>query len=260
MACLVTALFAVWATLIIRGPLPDEWAIVNVTINGAVRPVCMEMFHAPGDTSYGRPAVVLLHGVEGANRFVRARRHTADMFRDQGYHVFVVHYFDTVAYDNLYLLTPSGEIDTTIVERYIAQDQEKWSSAITTAIESIRQRADVHDEKIAIVGYSLGGFLALDAAERCRTHGPSSGVQGVVVNWGACFTDENFGSGYPPTFFVHGECDRTVPLQWTRQTMARLRAVNTDVELYVVPRAPHVAISAEANLRMLAFLKTYLSG
>lgn len=260
MTCLVTALVVAWAAPIIRGPLPDERAVVNVAINGTLRPVCVEIYHAPGDTRHSRPAVVLLHGVEGANRFVRERRRTADMFRDQGYHVFVVHYFDAVAYDNLYLLTPSREIDTAVVERYIAQDQEKWTSAITTAVESIRQRVDVHDEKIAIVGYSLGGFLALDAAERCRTRGPGSGVQGVVVNWGACFTEERFGSGYPPTFFVHGECDETVPLHWTHQTIARLQAVKTDVELYVIPRAPHVAISAEANMRMLAFLKTYLSG
>lgn len=113
---------------------------------------------ATTDRQGHKPVVVLLHGVEGGKRFVAQRRRTADQLRRQGYATFIVHYFDAVDYDDLWVLKDDGQIDTDRVQRVSDQDAEKWTEAVANVIDIICDRPDVDRTRLAIDGYSLGGF------------------------------------------------------------------------------------------------------
>lgn len=248
-----------WGATYLRSPSPDALITIPVVVQGEPCALSVEHFMPRNNEAATKhPAIILLHGVEGADRYAGQRRRTADKLRDEGYAVFIVHYFDAVSYDDLFLLTSEGELDIQAITPFIASDAPRWSDAVAGAVAAIAQRADVDPERIALDGYSLGGFIALATAAKCQSDEELADVCAVVVNWGASFADTQFSPRCPPTLFIHGELDTTVPLDWTRETMTRLTASGVETDLHVVPGASHTAISADAHLRTLAFLAEQL--
>jgi dipeptidyl aminopeptidase/acylaminoacyl peptidase len=241
----------------IAPPRPDETFTISSAFAGQAATIHVEAFHPLGDDKL-HPAIVLLHGVEGPQRYRGERYQTANMLRDQGYAVFVVHYFDSVEYDDLYLLTEEGELDVAAVDRHCAADSRLWIEAVVDSVEAISQRPGIDPQRIAIDGYSLGGFIALSAAEQCESRSDLAEVRAVVVNWGACFPKTRFSASFPPTLFVHGERDAIVPLQSARDTIALLENSGARAELCVVPNAPHIASGDESRAATLRFLESRL--
>jgi dipeptidyl aminopeptidase/acylaminoacyl peptidase len=158
----------------------------------------------------------------------------------------------------LWLLDENGQLDTAAIEQSMRRDATTWTDAVAQVIDAIADRPDVDPNRLAVDGYSLGGFIALAAAERCQADPELPDVRTVVVNWAACFENAEFDNDFPPTLFVHGEFDRTVPLELARETMQRLVAVGVDADICIVPHAAHVAASPESRQRTLAFLQQNL--
>ncbi|MFT3870854.1 MAG: glycoside hydrolase N-terminal domain-containing protein [Nibricoccus sp.] len=70
---------------------------------------------------------------------------------------------------------------------------------------------------------------------------------------------------HPPFLILHGEADKTVPLQQTLNFQARLRANSVPCDLLIIPGAPHrltewSKTSADHDARMIAWLRNVLDG
>lgn len=241
-------------------PRPTELYSETIRLGEESFQIGVEAFHpedATGDSP--RPAIILLHGVEGPHRYKSARYAAADMLRDQGYSVFIIHYFDSTNYDDLYLITEENKLDVDAIERVRLTDYRRWVSTITQVIEAIARRPDIDPERIAINGYSLGGFTALAVAQECQVNDQLPNIRAVVVNWGAMWKETEFTAGFPPTQFVHGKRDQIIPVDWAHETIRLLRSVGTAADIYLVPAhlvpyPGHTARSEESDRITRAFL------
>lgn len=245
---------------LITPPQPTLTYSVPVTIGDQPRPITIEAF-LPATTKQQvrHPAIILLHGIEGPQRARSQRYRTADGLRDAGYAVFIVHYFNSVDYKDLYHLLPDNTLDHARIQRHMNADSAKWIAATAGAIQKIAERDDVDPDRMALNGYSLGGFIAISATQASISDPAIPDVKCLVVNWGAMFHNAQFSRGYPPTLFVHGEKDEVVELKFAQQTIAALRQVETDTCLCVVPGAGHLASSAESQRLTRKLLAKHLA-
>lgn len=243
-------------------PLPNMSLVFAADIEGRQRQLVSEVFLPPTTISGPQrwPAVILLHGIEGATRYRDSRYRTAHRLRAEGYAVFIVHYFGAVDYEDLWKFKPDRSLDHQAIERQRLADQTKWVAAVTTAIREIAQRDDIDPQRIAIDGYSLGGFIALSAVQDAFEDPTTPDVRCLVCNWGAMFRGEHFSPGYPPTLLVHGEKDNIVELKWARQTHHALKEVGVNVYLHIIPDQEHMASSAESERLTREFLAVHLQG
>jgi len=109
-------------------------------------------------------------------------------------------------------------------------------------------------ERVALVGFSQGAIMALDAlASGRRPLGATVALSGRFAS--------------PPPFapkagaralLIHGESDRVIPAEATRQATRRLRDLGVAVESHVLPGVGH-AISPEAIALVGDFLKRILA-
>jgi len=98
----------------IRPPQPD--AVRQFEVSTATMPpasVSVDVFLPPVDVREGPlPAVIVLHGVEGTSPFYRGFHLTnARQIANEGYAVYLVHYFDPHEYSDL-LYLKGQELDT----------------------------------------------------------------------------------------------------------------------------------------------------
>ncbi|QDU29111.1 Alpha/beta hydrolase family protein [Anatilimnocola aggregata] len=254
----VTVAAAGWWSLSM--PLPNEERFIEMLIQGHRRQVHYDVF-LPDEkhrVAARHPAIILLHGVEGAERYERSYHQTARRLNREGYAVFYVHYFDTVAYDDLWLCDDQKCLDTKAIGKFCAADSANWTEGVVAVIADIGDREDIDHDAIAIQGFSLGGYLALAATSSQVESMTLPEIAAVVVHWGAMFEDTRLERGFPATLFVHGECDSVVPMKDARATFDLLRRVECDAEFVVVPGGGHTASSADSLARTKDFLDRHL--
>jgi dienelactone hydrolase len=121
-----------------------------------------------------------------------------------------------------------------------------WPSMIVDAyrtLEVLAQRPDINPERIAIMGFSRGGFVALyTSLQRFqRIHGPAGlRFAAHLAFYPGCwitFIDDEKVTPHPIRLF-HGADDDWTPVEPCRTYVARRRA-GADVELIEYPGAPH---------------------
>ena len=191
---------------------------------------------APGN----RPAVILLHGADGPGSRYRA---AAGQVAAGGYNVFLVHY-----------LNRTGQ--TRASYGTIHQNLPVWTSTVRDAIGYVQRQPGVDPGRIGLLGVSLGGGLALAAAQQ------DSRVRAVVDYFG--FVPRGFGSGrLPPTLVLHGASDPIVPVSnaYALHVILQARGVPHEVQIY--PGQGHGftgAAEADASGRINAFFGRHLGG
>lgn len=251
---LVAGLWLGWRTLRNR---PDQTFAVAFSGKAGARSITVETF-LPSQAKPSRervPAVVLLHGVEGAMRYAGHHHATARALADEGYAVFFVHYFNAVNYADLWHLKPSGDLDIEVIDRCIARDKGEWISAVSTSLCEIAKRPEVDADRISLLGYSLGSFISYSVGQAALADPAIPDIACVVGNWGAKFSDLKFTPGYPEVLHIHGAADRVVEPRWARQTVEEIQAVGTAAKLIIVPAAGHPAHNAETWQATLGFLR-----
>lgn len=170
-------------------------------------------------TASGRyPAVLALHGSGGIHEGWAEQ--PARLMAGQGYAVFVVHYFErtgTVWADNATTRT----------------NFPVWMRTIGDAITFVGQHASVDANRIGLLGFSLGAYLALSVAS------VEPRVKAVVEFFGGMPEELHGFTRMPPVLILHGEQDRVVPVTEATRLKQLLERTKTPYEVRLYPGAGH---------------------
>ena len=149
-----------------------------------------------------------------------------------------------------------------IAAQYRLSGAARWPSQIDDAkthIRWVRANAtslDIDPKRIAIVGYSAGGQIALYTAGQadtelaaCIAFYPQTDVKniaGVLMPPGSDEAAINNASplahikeGYPPTVIFHGLSDVTIPPENSQRLLQTLRGARVSSELHTFAGVPH---------------------
>jgi carboxymethylenebutenolidase len=162
------------------------------TFSSAGKTIRIDRFVPNGNGRY--PAVIALHGSTGmADSFSSDR--PARMLAAQGYAVFLLHYFDR---------TDTTEQPTPTEMHDLFPD---WMATVSDAINYTSELPQVNSQATALIGFSLGAYLAVAIGATDQR------VKAVVDVCGG-LPEELFAQSpkLPPTLILHGEDDRSVPI------------------------------------------------
>lgn len=155
------------------------------------------------------PVVILIHGSGGIEDSVRSERYyrfAMDLMND-GFTAINVYYFDS--------------------------PQDEWQKTVSSTIDYAMRIRGVNSEKIGLVGYSLGGTLALSVASN------DPRVKALAITSGSLpigFNGEQ-AKLLPPTAFITGDKDKSfAALQQLRQWF---KAYKRTIEYKINPGQGH---------------------
>jgi carboxymethylenebutenolidase len=194
------------------------------------------------------PAILLLHGSDGMSRFAEGYREAAKALAAQGYAAFIVHYYEG---------SPNsprpGPEDRSLPDPSAFYP---WLATTHFAVSYISSLPCVDSNRIGLVGFSLGGYLASAAATQ------DSRVKAtVVLSGGIANQFASRARRVPPTMIVHGQQDDTVPVQEAYKLHVFLAKKRVPQELVIFPCEGHLpfeSCKAAAAKRVLDFLNCYL--
>lgn len=188
------------------------------------------------------PAVIGLHGSGGGHA---SMAEPASLLAEQGFAVYVLHYFDR---------TGTTEIDglQTIFRHFPV-----WMKTLWDAVSFVARQPQVDPRRIGLLGFSLGAYLALSASAI------DSRIQAVVEFFGGMPKEMKlFTRRLCPVLILHGEEDKTVPVEEAYHLQQILEKKQIAYELQVYPGTGHGfsgEVWRDACLRTLAFLEKHLA-
>jgi len=167
----------------------------------------------------------------------------ASLLAEQGFAVYVLHYFDR---------TGTEWADKPTIFRHFPV----WMKTLWDAVSFVEKRAEVDPSRIALLGFSLGAYLSLSNAAI------DSRVRAVVEFFGGLPKEmKMFMRRLCPVLILHGETDETVPVAEAYHLREILERKKIDYQMKIYPGVGH-GFSAEvwqdATLRSLAFLQQHL--
>jgi carboxymethylenebutenolidase len=188
----------------------------------------------------GAPStVIVLHGSDGltnAGRYGFA----AQTIADAGHAVLLPRYFEVTG-------------DSRARYGDIRAKFPLWCEAIETLLRD--PASGTWNGRVGVVGFSLGGALALALAAR------SPQIRAVVDFFG--FEPAGLGDGrkLPPTLILHGDADRVVPVSNAAAIERLVRSQGGTVERHIYPGEGHglsLASLPDAIGRTRGFLQRHL--
>lgn len=194
------------------------------------------------DSGGKHPAVLALYGSGGG---VSGMSGPATMLAEQGFAVFVLHYFDRTG-------TTEVADKPTIVRNFPA-----WGKTVWDAIIYIEKLPPVDAQRIGLLGFSLGAYLALSVAA------VDARVKAVVEFFGGLPKEVRFFmQRLCPVLILHGDADLTVPVQEAYDLQSLMEKKGIAYEIKIYPGVGHGFDSEtwrDAGLRSLQFLQKHLA-
>lgn len=175
-----------------------------------------------------RPGVILLHGTRGFELKLSAYERYADALTAEGIDAYLVEFYSEI--DSQFLKASSSKADR---EAYDTQRYDAWTKRVSSAIITILQ-GDYNSDRIGLLGFSLGGFVASATAAR------DNRVSALGVLYGG-MPDKIVPEvkRMPPMIELHGDADRNVPLATGQALVTLARAAGARAEQITYPGKGH---------------------
>lgn len=188
------------------------------------------------------PALLILHGSGGSTGFWLER--IAPFTKHLNLALFAVHYLEA-----------TGDLRAQPLQLTDGVHVRLWLEAARHALAVVAANPAVDPARIALVGISLGAFMALalgtDSALPIRAIVDISG--GLIAPWDAAAT-----SAYPPTLILHGDHDTVVPVAHAHALDALLTRLDVPHQAKLLPGEGHF-FSPPAQLQLLAAIPPFLA-
>jgi dienelactone hydrolase len=201
------------------------------------------------------PALVMLHGLDCLGESPKRYEFIAERFAGKGYAVHFVHYFNCTPVDakdvaavqervktGLLPLKPGAEPDEQI-RRYFRD----WMGAVKRTVELARAQDNIDPERVGVVGFSLGGFIAMSlvATE------PELKLCAAVECFGG-LPRELYASlkNAPPVLIFHGDRDDIVPVKEAHDLRALLKERMCHVEDKIFENCGHMFFGDNGKMRL----------
>ncbi|HVB81960.1 MAG TPA: dienelactone hydrolase family protein [Candidatus Binataceae bacterium] len=230
---------------------PSSIEVHNGQFESAGKPV--EDFYCVPPAPGAHPAVILLHGAVprgyGNEEFAERCRKLAAA----GYYAMFLEYYSGAGPARPGDLPVSGKG----FAAWVNGNFPTWTREIADGINVLGQNPAVKRDRIALIGHSLGAFLALAV-------GASEGgrVAAIVEYYGAMNRSYvAMAANMPPTLILHGSADTTIPVRYAYDLDTLLTKYNRPHEMKIYPGAGHgldPKTRADAWQRSLDFLRRYL--
>jgi carboxymethylenebutenolidase len=243
-------LFSIALLILFAAPRPaaaDDIVVRAVTLPAAEHPVTAQLFTAPGKNK--RPAVIILHGRQGIDRFSDSYQRYAMAVAQSGMDAYLLPYYD----DADKAQAVAG--DAAAHQTFFTNRVEAWTLLVRDVVNDIRAGKQ-NSGLIGLLGFSQGAFLATAVASQ------DSGIAALVVYYGgipSLFRETI--THLPPLLVLHGDADTLVPLA-EGQALADLgRTLGQPAVMTVFPGAGHGFTgedAAKAQQEALAFLHKQL--
>lgn len=191
----------------------EEVVLVKDRLTSGRDRVAVDVYRPPSPGPH--PAVVVLHGTHGPGRAEKYYLKLTEGLARHGYIGLFVRYYDR--------------------GRKGKGNRAQWAQTIGDTLSFASTLPGADPERMALVGYSQGAFLALNDAPTDRR------IRAVVAYYGGLspgffpVAQEDM----PPTLLFHGTADRTVPVRRSIETLKVLRDAGHPADLVVYPGAVH---------------------
>jgi carboxymethylenebutenolidase len=217
----------------------------SVLLPTSLGPVSAEHYMASGKNS--RPAVIILHGMQGIDPFRSFYQHYAAVIARSGIDAYLLSY---------YTGDDAQQARNPIAEKrhaYFGKQVRVWSKLVSDVVGDILADSS---GRIGLLGFSQGGFLATAAA------GQDARISAMTVFYGGIpngLKDEI--THLPPLLELHGDADRRVPLAEGNALVDLAHGLDSPAERVVYPGAGHGfsgANATDAERRTVAFFQRWL--
>jgi carboxymethylenebutenolidase len=226
----------------------------SLSIDADDGPVALNRYAA--DRAGKRASVIMLHGTRGFEFRLPAYERYAQALAAKGVDAYLLHYFtaaDAPAFDRS--KTPRERR-----EAYEAARFDGWARRVSAVVTAILARSD-SSGRIGVLGFSLGGYVAADAAVR------DPRVTALAVLYGGMPDAMVSGVKHlPPLIDLHGNADHNVPFAKGEQLVKLGKAVGAEAELVAYPGKPHGfdfsdtdPMAADAIGRVVTFFEARLN-
>jgi carboxymethylenebutenolidase len=205
------------------------------------------------------PALVTLHAVDGIDGDCARLYHAAARAcAGRGYLVLLVHYFDrtgsakaeVAGYRELFADYFRRKEQTAERVRTIEALSAAWVEVVRDAVAFARTLPNADGQRVGLVGFSLGGTVALTAAAKHDLK-----LAALVEFFGTLPRELRSGlKKLPPTLIFHGEEDRVVPVEQAYALVGLLSLRKLAHEAEVYPGVGHMFSLDGKELQWAPFL------